>query len=134
VSEEIERQPELETAEPGSGPSGQVNTEPGEAPAPRPAFDASAMAKRRWLVGIKSPDLRERAVAALTRVGRVGLRELRRAEAAGKVPPALLSSASKPWEALLDHATEADAAKFARQELEEAKRLVARAQAVKRRA
>jgi hypothetical protein len=70
-----------------------------------------------------------------TRVGRYGLRELKRVEQSGKaIPAGLIGAASRPWEALLDHATDADQARFAREELAEAKRLVARAQAVKRRA
>lgn len=100
--------------------------EAAETPAEAPAFDAVGMAKRRWALA-KSPDLRERAVAALQRIGRAGLRELRRLEAAGKViPPNLLSSASRPWEALLQHGEKLDEVKFAREELTEAKKLLER--------
>jgi hypothetical protein len=107
---------------------GQTTGEP-ELP---PTFDAVAMAKRRWQVA-KSPDLCEQAVAALRRVGRLALRELRRFEAGNKaVPPALLSASTKPWEALLDHATDQEQVRFAHEQLEQARRLVARVQAMKR--
>jgi hypothetical protein len=111
-------------------PKGQTR----EAPEQPPTFDAVAMAKRRWQVA-KNPDLREQAVVALRRIGRLALRELRRFEVGNTaVPPALVSAATKPWEALLDHATEQEQVRFAREQLDQARRLVARVQALKRRA
>lgn len=111
----------------------------GEQPDFRPGFTdtttAASMAARRWQLA-KPTDPTERAVAALVALGRAGLREMRRTEAAGKgVSPGLIAAASKPWSALVAHYEKTADSDFARGELAEAKRLLSQVRAAgKRRA
>jgi hypothetical protein len=144
MSDENARGPTPETAEPGSGPSGQVNLEPVEASPPRllkNGLDPREAQQRSRLTLQKVPDLREHATWALKAIGRAGLRQIKsleaRAAAGVDVPPNALStaisSASRPWEKLLDAGIKADEAKFAREELEAGKKLLMQVRREKRR-